>query len=255
MSTPLEKWVEESARITNRTKSSGAMARTQKTIASRRADTRRHHHRTERQNYPHCYLHRSNPNDVARTENVTFICTRKKDDAGPTNNWMSPEDGQGQGPPALRRRDEGPHDVRGALHSRPGRIRRTAASGSRSRTAAYVVASMRIMSRMGKAALDRLGNSADFVPGLHSLGDSNPEPPLHHAFPRRKIDLERRLGLWRKRAARQEMLRAAHRQLDGAPRRLDGRAHADSRAWKIPPAKSRTWPPRFPAPAARRISP
>ena len=81
---------------------------------------------------------------------------------------------------------------------------------------AYVVASMRIMSRMGKVALDRLGSSDDFVPGLHSLGDLNPDRRFIMHFPGRKADLERGLRLRRKRAAREEVLRAANCELDGA---------------------------------------
>src|SRR6478672_2849454 len=52
--------------------------------------------------YPHCFLHRSHPSDVARTEQLTFICSESRDDAGPTNNWMSPDDARSRVWPLFR---------------------------------------------------------------------------------------------------------------------------------------------------------
>ena len=93
----------------------------------------------------------------------------------------------------------------------------------------YVVLNMRIMTRMGTPALKRIEQDGTFVKGLHSIGDLDPDTPLHHAFPRGTLDQELRLGLRRQRAARQEVPRAAHRELPGAHRRLARRAHADRR--------------------------
>jgi len=136
--------------------------------------------------YPNCHLHRSNSNDVARTESVTFICTRQMDDAGPTNNWMAPADAKEKVRPLFDGAMKGrtmyvvPY-ILGPASSPYSKI------GVEITDSAYVAASMRIMSRMGKAALDRLGSSDDFVPGLHSLGDLNPARRFIMHFPEEKL--------------------------------------------------------------------
>jgi phosphoenolpyruvate carboxykinase (GTP) len=136
--------------------------------------------------YPNCYLHRSDPSDVARTEQVTFICTPKKEDAGPTNNWMAPAEAKEkigklfEGALVGRTMYVVPY-VMGPADSPISKI------GVEITDSAYVAASMRIMTRMGKAALDRLGSSADFVPGLHSLGDLNPKKRFIAHFPEEKL--------------------------------------------------------------------
>ena len=91
MSTPLESWVEESARLTKPAKivwCDGSEAERDRLTAEMLRDGT--FIELNQKTFPNCHLHRSNPNDVARTEQLTFICTRKKEDAGPSNNWMAP---------------------------------------------------------------------------------------------------------------------------------------------------------------------
>jgi len=185
--TPLEQWVEEVARATRPQRivwCDGSEQQQQEVVEQmlREGSTLR----LNSQTYPNCLLHRSHPNDVARTEHVTFICTREKDDAGPTNNWMSPAEakqkvgGLFSGAMTGRTMYVVPY-ILGPVDSPISKM------GVEVTDSAYVVASMRIMARVGKAALDRLGRSADFVPGLHSLGDLNPERRYILQFPEEKL--------------------------------------------------------------------
>lgn len=122
--------------------------------------------------YPNCYLHRSNPTDVARTEHLTFVCTPQKDDAGPNNNWMLPTDGHKKIDELFENCMEGrtlyvvPYCM-GPIDSPHSRC------GVEITDSAYVVANMKIMTRMGTAALTRIEKSGSFVKGLHSVGDLN----------------------------------------------------------------------------------
>jgi phosphoenolpyruvate carboxykinase (GTP) len=131
---------------------------------------------------PGCHLHRSNPNDVARVEHLTFICTPTEKEAGPTNHWMAPDEGYAK----ARKLAEGsmrgrtmfvvPY-VMGPLGSPFSKI------GIEITDSIYVVLNMRMMTRMGKAALDMLGDSDEFNRGVHSLLDVNPERRYILHFP------------------------------------------------------------------------
>src|SRR5690348_10680450 len=187
VSTAVEKWVEESSQLTRPAKihwCDGSDAENARLTEEMLRDGS--YIALNERTYPNCYLHRSNPNDVARTENVTFICSRKKDDAGPTNNWMSPEEAKAKVRPLFEGAMQGrtmyvvPY-ILGPAASPYSRV------GVEITDSPYVVASMRIMSRMGKIALDRLGNSDDFVPGLHSVGDLDPSRRFILHFPEEKL--------------------------------------------------------------------
>jgi len=183
----LEKWVDESARLTKPAKivyCDGSEQEYQQLVAEMLVTGQLIE--LNQRKRPRSYLHRSDPSDVARTEGLTFICTRERDDAGPTNNWMSPEAAKEKVRPlfdgAMRNRTMYvvPY-IMGPADSPYSKI------GVEITDSPYVVASMRKMSRMGAAALERLGNSDDFVPGLHSIGDLSPERRFILHFPEEKL--------------------------------------------------------------------
>jgi phosphoenolpyruvate carboxykinase (GTP) len=131
---------------------------------------------------PGCYYHRSRPNDVARVEQSTFICTKDQEEAGPTNNWMAPREMYKK----LRSLSEGA--MRGRtmyvvpyLMGPPGSS--LAKVGLELTDSIYVVLSMGIMTRMGNIAFEQLGNDDDFNRGLHCMLDINPERRYIAHFP------------------------------------------------------------------------
>ena len=187
LSTALKNWVEEVSRLTKPERivwCDGSRQEYERLAAEMLRDGT--FYALNESTYPNCYLHRSDPNDVARTENVTFICTRQKEDAGPTNNWMAPAEAKEKvgtlfdGAMKGRTMYVVPY-MMGPADSPHSRI------GVEITDSPYVVASMRIMARMGQVALDRLGSSDDFVPGLHSLGDLNPDRRFIVHFPEEKL--------------------------------------------------------------------
>jgi phosphoenolpyruvate carboxykinase (GTP) len=184
---PLESWVNEAAALTKPERvvyCDGTADEYQRMIREllRGGET----FALDEKTYPNCYLHRSSPNDVARTEHLTYICSSKQEDAGPTNNWMDPRAAKYKVGALLDGAMRGrtmyvvPY-VMGPSSSPISKV------GVEATDSPYVVASMRIMSRMGNVAMEKIGSSGDFVPGLHSLGDLDPMRRYIVHFPEEKL--------------------------------------------------------------------
>jgi phosphoenolpyruvate carboxykinase (GTP) len=132
--------------------------------------------------YPGCYLHRSDPEDVARVEHLTYVCTPEREDAGPNNNWMDPLEAKAllqslyQGCMRERTLYVIPYCM-GPLDSPYARF------GVEITDSAYVAVNMYLMTRMGSPALERIEQSGQFVKGLHSIGELDPDRRFIMHFP------------------------------------------------------------------------
>jgi phosphoenolpyruvate carboxykinase (GTP) len=139
-------------------------------------------HKLNAQEFPGCYLYRSNPNDVARVEHVTYICTTSKDDAGPNNHWMAPAEAHAK----MRALFSGCMRER-TLYVIPycmGPIDSPyARCGVEITDSAYVVLNMAVMTRSGRPALERIAREGRFVRGLHSIGELDPARRFIMHFP------------------------------------------------------------------------
>ncbi|WP_017461446.1 phosphoenolpyruvate carboxykinase (GTP) [Dyella ginsengisoli] len=132
--------------------------------------------------HPGCYLHRSNPSDVARVEHLTYVCPPNREDAGPNNHWMDPAEAHAKMDALFDGCMEGrtmyviPYCM-GPIDSPLSRC------GVEITDSPYVVANMRTMTRMGAAAQARIEREGHFVKGLHSTGELDPERRFIMHFP------------------------------------------------------------------------
>lgn len=139
-------------------------------------------HRLNEDTHPGSYLHRSHPDDVARVEHLTYVCTTQREDAGPNNHWMSPTDGHARMDALFDGCMQGrtmyviPYCM-GPIDSPLSRC------GVEITDSPYVVANMRIMTRMGAPALARIERDDAFVSGLHSIGELDPNRRYIMHFP------------------------------------------------------------------------
>jgi phosphoenolpyruvate carboxykinase (GTP) len=180
MSTPLESWVDEQARLFQPKDihwcdgSEGEAYRLiDKGIREEKIGSTPVFRELSHKNWPKSYYHRSHPTDVARTEHLTFVCHPEREQSGPNNNWMDPAEAK-----ALMTKLS-----RGAMKGRTMYVLPYMMGHTDSPYAkpcvqitdiSYVAVSMRIMTRMGPHTIKKIGNSENFVKGIHSVGDFDP---------------------------------------------------------------------------------
>ena len=187
MNTALSNWVAECAALTQPARvhwCDGSPEEKEGLIAAMLADGVLHP--LNQTTHPGCYLHRSDPRDVARVENRTFICAADASDAGPTNNYLPPADAKALLRPILRGAMRGktlfvvPY-LMGPVGSSAARV------GVEITDSPYVAVSMGIMTRMGEVALDALGADGAFVAGLHAMGTLDPALRYICHFPEERL--------------------------------------------------------------------
>ncbi|MDR3274556.1 MAG: phosphoenolpyruvate carboxykinase (GTP) [Endomicrobium sp.] len=136
--------------------------------------------------YPNSYYHCSNTNDVARTEHLTFVCTPSKGQAGPNNNWIEPGEAK----------EKMTEFFKGAMKRRTMYVIPFVMGTFESKyskncvqitDSIYVALSMRVMARVGKQVIKRIGSSSDFFKGIHSIGDVNPDRRYIMHFPQENL--------------------------------------------------------------------
>lgn len=189
MATPLEKWVDEQAALTKPKKiwwCDGSLEEAHRLVEIGMKEEKIAGHpvfyELNHKTFPNSYLHRSHPTDVARTEHLTFICHPDKETAGPNNNWLAPEEAKER----MRKLSDG--CMRGrtmyVLPYMMGHPESPYAKACIQLTdVSYVAISMRIMTRMSKSVIDKIGNKDYFVKGLHSVGDFDPARRFIMHFP------------------------------------------------------------------------
>jgi phosphoenolpyruvate carboxykinase (GTP) len=189
MATPLEKWVEGQAKLTKPDKiywCDGSEAEARKLIEIGMQEEKIEDcpifQELNQKAWPNAYLHRSHPTDVARTEHLTYVCHPDKEIAGPNNNWMHPKEAK----ELMTKLSDG--CMRGrTMYVLPYMMGHPDSPYAKAciqlTDVSYVAVSMRIMTRMSKKVIDKIGKGDDFVKGLHSVGDFDPNKRFIMHFP------------------------------------------------------------------------
>ena len=181
--TELKKWVDECAKLCKPERIvwiDGSLR--EKELLENEAVSTGEMIRLNEKKLPECFCHRTAVNDVARTENLTFICTTKKEDAGPTNNWMAPADAYKKASEIFNNSMKGrtmyviPFSM-GPIGSPFSKI------GVELTDSIYVVLNMRIMTHIGKPVLELLEKRAEFTKCLHSKAELDIKKRLILHFP------------------------------------------------------------------------
>jgi phosphoenolpyruvate carboxykinase (GTP) len=189
MATPLENWVNEQAKLCKPDKihwCDGSEEEARKLIEigmkEEKIGTQPIFEKLNQNTWPDAYFHRSHPTDVARTEQLTFVCHKDKETAGPNNNWMDPAEAKEK----LRKLSDGCMKGK-TMYVLPYMMGHPDSPYAKAcvqvTDVSYVAVSMRIMTRMSKKVIEKIGNRTDFVKGLHSVGDFDPNKRFIMHFP------------------------------------------------------------------------